>query len=224
LARAHSRLLVALESGASGGEDAGSQLAAEAVELLLAVARVWATFGTRGEDRRPAMVDLLRRRLGSHEAAVLAGEITYSVWSEQAEQPAVRMRQAITQLSRNATTSEADLLSLRIAGVDFASLLVQLAANAAASGQAGGAPEEPPSGLMANLGSITGELASRAQEVKRPVSDSSDVVAHHLAAGLRIRDIELVFARADGTGPPRSAVVAPHRWPLGRHPRVHRQV
>jgi hypothetical protein len=48
-------------------------------------------------------LDLLRRRLSSHEDAVLAREITYSVWREQAEEPAVRMRQAIARLSRNAT-------------------------------------------------------------------------------------------------------------------------
>ena len=187
LARAHSRLLVALESGSGSGEDAVSQLAAEAVELILAVARFWATFGTRVQDGRGAMVDLLRRRLGAREDAVLAGEVTYCVWSEQAEEPAVRMRQAIARLSRNATTSEGDLLALRIASVDFASLLVQLAANAAASGQAGGAPEEPSAELAANVSSVIGELASRAQEVERPVSDRADVVAHHLAAGLRVR-------------------------------------
>ena len=133
------------------------------------------------------MVDLLRRRLSSHEDAVLAGEITYSVWREQAEEPAVRMRQAIARLSRNATISEGDLLALRIASVDFASLLVQLAANAAASGQAGGAPEEPSAELAAKVSSVIAELASRAQEVERPVSDRADVVAHHLAAGLRVR-------------------------------------
>jgi hypothetical protein len=77
-------------------------------------ARVWTTFGARVEDRRGAMVDLLRRRLRSHEDAVLAGEITYSVWREQAEAPAVRMRQAIARLSRNATTSEGDLLVCRV--------------------------------------------------------------------------------------------------------------
>ena len=187
LARAHSRLLVALESGSGSGEDAVSQLAAEAVELILAVARFWATFGTRVQDGRGAMVDLLRRRLGAREDAVLAGEVTYCVWSEQAEEPAARMRQAIARLSRNATPSEGDLLALRIASMDFASLLVQLAANAAASGQAGGAPEEPSAELAANVSSAIAELASRAQEVERPVSDRADVVAHHLAAGLRVR-------------------------------------
>ena len=205
MARAHSRLLVALESRSTVGEDVVSQLASEAVELLLAVARVWATFGARVEDRRGAMVDLLRRRLSSHEDAVLAGEITYSVWREQAEDPAVRMRQAIARLSRNATISEGDSLALRIASVDFASLLVQLAANAAASGQAAGAPEEPSAELAAKVSSVIAELASRAQEVERPVSDRADVVAHHLAAGLRVPVSQETLQRLGAISPGRVA-------------------
>jgi len=187
LARAHSQLLVALRSGSRVGEDAVSQLATEAVELLLAVTMVSATSGTRAEDRRGEMVDLLRRRLGSHEDAVLAGEITYCVWSEQAEEPAARMREAITRLSRNATSFQGDFLALRIASVDLASLLVQLAANAAASGQAAEAPEQLSAELRAMLSAVTGELASRAQEVERPTDHRADVVAHQLAAGLRVR-------------------------------------
>jgi hypothetical protein len=205
LARAHSRLLVALESRSTVGQDVVSQLASEAVELLLAVARVWTTFGARVEDRRGAMVDLLRRRLSSHEDAVLAGEITYSVWREQAEAPAVRMRQAIARLSRNAATSEGDLLALKIASVDFASLLVQLAANAAASGHAGGAPEEPSAELAAKVSSVIAELTSHAHEVERPVSDRADVVAHHLAAGLRVRVPQGTLQRLGASSPGRIA-------------------
>ena len=205
MARAHSQLLVALENRSTIGEDVVSQLASEAVELLLAVARVWATFGGRVEDRRGAMVDLLRRRLSTHEDAVLAGEITYSVWREQAEEPAVRMRRAITRLSRRASEPEPDLLALRIASADFASLLVQLAANAAASGQAGGAPEEPSAELAAKLSSVIGELASHAHEVERPVSDRADVVAHHLAAGLRVRFSQETLQRLGASSPGRIA-------------------
>jgi hypothetical protein len=157
------------------------------VELVLAVARVWATFGTRAEDRRGALVDLLRRRLSSHEDAVLAGEITYRVCSEQAEEPAARMRQAITRLSRGASTSDGDLLSLRIAAVDLAALLVRLAANAAASGRAGEAPEERSTSVDSNLSVVTAELAAHAHDVEQPVDDRGDIVAHHLAAGLRLR-------------------------------------
>jgi len=187
LARAHSRVLVALESGSNFGGDAALLLATEAVELVLAVARVWGTFGPRAEDRRAALVDQLRRRLSAHEDAVLAGEVTYCVWSEQAEDPAVRMRQAITCLSRDATTSDGDLLPLRIAAVDLASLLVQLAANAAASGRAAEAPEERSTALERTLSAVTAELAARGREVEHPVDDRGDIVAHHLAAGLRVR-------------------------------------
>lgn len=54
LARAHSRLLVALESRSTVGEDVVLQLASEAVELLLAVARVWGL-------GRPDVTELLPR-------------------------------------------------------------------------------------------------------------------------------------------------------------------
>lgn len=177
LARAHSRLLVALESGSKIGDDAGPLIATEAVELVLSVARVWATFGTGGEDRRGALAAQLRRRLSSHEDAVLAGEVTYCVWSEQAEEPAGRIRQAIARLSRDASTSDDDLLSLRIAAVDFASLLVRLAANAAASGRAGEAPDKRSTALDTTLSAVTAELASHAQELERPVDDRADAVA-----------------------------------------------
>src|ERR1019366_5288252 len=203
LARAHSQFLVVLESGSEIGQDTVSQLAREAVELLLAVARVWATFATRGEDRRGALVDQLRRRLSSHEDAVLAGEVTYCVWSEQAEEPAVRMRQAITRLSRDATTSEAGLLSLRTAAVDLASLLLQLAANATVGGRVGEAPEERSAALEARLSAVTAELAARTQEVKRPVDARADLVAHHLAAGLRVRVSQETLQRLSASSPDR---------------------
>lgn len=187
LARAHSHVLVLLESGSNIGADKIGHLAREAVELVLSVATVRAAFTTRTEDPRGALADQLRRRLGSREDAVLAGEVTYSVWSEQAEEPAVRMRQAITRLSNDATTSENHLLSLRIAAVDLAALIVQMAANAAASGRAGEAPEQRSTPLDATLSAVTGELAARAQEVERPSDERADVIAHHLAAGLRVR-------------------------------------
>jgi hypothetical protein len=186
LARAHSRLLVALENDPNISEDTVSQLTTEAVELVLTVARVWANYGPRTEDRRRALADQLRRRLSSREDAVLAGEVTYCVWSEQAEAPAVRMRQAISCLSRSASPSDGEFLSLRIAAVDLASLLVQLAANAAASGRACAAPEERSAAVDRKLGAVTGELAARAQEVERPEDNRGDVVAYHLAAGLRV--------------------------------------
>jgi hypothetical protein len=79
--------LVALERGASASEDPVWQPVSEAVELLIAVARVGANFGKPGIDSRGRVADQLSRRLACHEQAVLAGEVTYNVWPEQADQP-----------------------------------------------------------------------------------------------------------------------------------------
>jgi hypothetical protein len=79
------------------------------------------------------------------------------------------------------------LRSLTVAAVDVASQLVRLAANAAASGRGAEAPEERSAALDAKLRAVTAELAARAQQVERPVHQRGDVVAHHLAAGLRVR-------------------------------------
>jgi hypothetical protein len=162
-------------------------LASEAVELILAVAKVWATFGAQAEDRRTALVDQLRRRLAAQEDAVLAGEVTYSVASEHAEEPSSAMRHVIACLSSDSRAFHGDLMSLTVAAVDLASLLVRVAANVAATGRAGEAPERRSAVLDARLRAVTGELAARAQQVERPVSERGDVVAHHLAAGLRVR-------------------------------------
>jgi hypothetical protein len=187
VARAHSRFLVALESGSRLGEDAVSQVAMEAVELLVVVARVWGTLGARGKERRAWLADQLGRRLAAQEDAVLSGEVTYCVWSEQAEEPSAAMRQAIGRLSRDSDASEGDLLSLSIAAVDLASLLVRLAANATASGRGGGAAEHRTATLDTNLAAVTAELAYRSREAERPAHERGDVAAHHLAAGLRVR-------------------------------------
>lgn len=186
LARAHSRLLIALESS-TASDDTGAQLAVEAAELIVAVARVLATFGTRVTDRREALADQLRRRLSSREQAALAGEVTYRVWSEQAEDPAARMRQAITRLSRDASSSDRDLLSLKIAAVDLAALLVQLSANASASGHPAEAPEPRSKALDSTLTAVTAELAARGSEVERGLDDRGEIVTHYLATGLRVR-------------------------------------
>jgi hypothetical protein len=118
---------------------------------------------------------------------VLAGEVTYCVWVEHAEEPSAAVRKAIAGLCRDSTAFQGDLLSLRVAAVDLAALLVRLAANAAASGRGGEAPEQRSTALNAKLRAVTAELAARAQDVERPVNRRGDVVAHHLAAGLRVR-------------------------------------
>ena len=117
---------------------------------------------------------------------MLSGEVTYRVWSEHAEDPAVRMRQAITSLSRSATPANQDLVSLRVAGVDLAALLVRLAANATASGRAGAASEPRSTRLHRTLCAITTELISHTPQLKPSTEHGGDIVAHNLAAGLRV--------------------------------------
>jgi hypothetical protein len=200
VARAHSSLLVVLEQTSRVKDDTASQLVGEAVELLICVARVGAEFGSRGNDSRAWLADQLPRRLACHEDAALAGEVTYSVWSEQAEEPAARMRQAIATLSHDPSTPEEALISLRGAAVDLAALLIRIAANARASQHAREAPEERTAALMATLYAVTRELSSRAQQLE-PTHDHADAVAHHLAASLRVR-VSQEALRGLGAGSP----------------------
>jgi hypothetical protein len=152
LARAHSCFLVALGSDSKIGHDTTSCAATEAVELLIAVARLSVTFGMHTEERRACLAKQLRRRLAVQEDAVLAGEVTYSVWPEHGEKPSAGARQAIARLSRDSPTAESELLSLSIAAVELASLLIRLAANAAASRPGGDAPEQRSAALDGTLG------------------------------------------------------------------------
>jgi hypothetical protein len=196
-ASADARLLVALESGSSSGAGLVSEALADAVALMLAVAALWQRARGAPEIERGELVEQLRRRLSGHEEAVLAGEITYSVRLEQAEQSSARLRHAIASLSREETMSDRDLLLLRSEAVDLTSLLVLAAANTAASGSASGAPEPRTAALDHALSAITGALGARAQRVERPVDARGDVVAHHFASGLRVRISSATLDRLD---------------------------
>lgn len=186
-AHAHSRLVVALDCGTRGGRDLVSELIAGAVDVIVDVEALAAWVDRRQLDHRARLVDQLRRHLSAHEDRVLAGEITYNVGGQEGEESAARIRQALARATQRTPTSNGDLLSLEIAAADMASLLVRAAANAASSGRADDAPEHRSTALDRTLRAITRELASRAGEVERPIDKRGDVVAHHLAAGLRIR-------------------------------------
>jgi hypothetical protein len=187
VARAHSRLLVVLEHGSQLDEDEVSQLADEAAELLVFVARLGKKFGTAGNEERAWLADQLASWFACYEEAVLAGEVTYNVWAEQAEEPAARTRRAVAHLARDARASEAELHSLRVAAVDLAALLIRTAANARANRLAREAPEQRTTSLTETVHAVTGELTARAQQYPRSTRDRADVVAHHLASGLRLR-------------------------------------
>jgi hypothetical protein len=185
-ARAHSRLLIALDNRTSRGDRLVSELIEDAVELIVAVAELSEAPGRSGQDRRADLIDQLRRCLNAHEDAVLSGEMTYEVRSEEGEAPAVRIRRAIAGLSIAPAISQIELTSLRIAATDLNSLLLRAAANVTAGGSAAQAPEQRPPGLDRILGSITHELAAHARQAERPVAVRGDVAAHQLAAALRV--------------------------------------
>jgi hypothetical protein len=209
VARAHSRFLITLESGSKIEHETISQIATEAVELLIAVAGVWGTFDAAPDDRRAWLADQLRRRLAAQEDAVLAGEVTYHLWPEHGDRPSARMRQAINRLTRHPAAAQSDLMSLSNAAVDMASLLVRLAANAAESGRGGGAPEQRSAALDATLAGLTAELAARAHELEQPAQTHADLVAHHLATGLRIRPPPATLQRSS-EGSPGAAAESAH--------------
>jgi hypothetical protein len=186
-ARADTRLLLTLEKDSRSDTDVVSETVTEAVTLMLAVGALWQRDLGRAENQHPQLVQQFWQRLSGHEEAVLAGEATYSLRLEDGEQAAARIRQAIGRLTRDEGSSQPDLVSLRSEAIDLAALLVRAAANAAASGSASEAPEQRTAALDRTLDAITRELAARAQRVERPVDAGGDVVAHHLAAGLRVR-------------------------------------
>ena len=55
--------------------------------------------------------------------------------------------------------------------------------------------------LDAKLGAVTAELAARSQDIERPVNARGDVVAHHLAAGLRVRFSQGTLKRLSAGSP-----------------------
>jgi hypothetical protein len=195
LARTHSHFLIALQSGSKIGPDTVSRADTDAIELLVAVARVWRMLGAGTENRRSWLADQLRRRLAAHEDAVVAGEITYCVWSEHGEEPSVAMREALARLSRDSTVSETDLLLLSIGAVNLAALLIRLAANAATSGDGSEAPVQGSAELDTKLSAVIAQLAAHSRELERPARKHDDVVAHHLAAALRVHPSQALLER-----------------------------
>lgn len=185
IARAHSRLLVALDDRARPGEQLVSELLQAAVELLVAVAELRSPERS-AEQQRTALSDQLWRFLNGHEESVLAGELTYEIWAEEGAGPAARIRQAIAGASGAEGISLGATVSAGTSAVEMAALLVRAAANLTISHQASRAPEQRPPGLDRQLQSIEDELAATARAMKRPLAAHADAVAHHLAAGLRV--------------------------------------
>jgi hypothetical protein len=71
------------------------------------------------------------------------------------------------------------------------------------SGRVREAPEERSAALEVMLNAVTAELTARAQEAERPVDARADIVAHHLAAGLRVRVSQETLQRVTASSPDR---------------------
>jgi hypothetical protein len=139
---------------------------------------------------------------------VLAGELTYGVRVEEADAAAARLRELVAALADQTALSHGGLLSLRIAAVELAALLVRAAGNAAAVGGAAEASESRSAALERALRAIEHELRGRANAVGPPVDDRGDVAAHHLAAALREQAPERTLraiASAGSAGTPQAA-------------------
>lgn len=185
-ARAHSRLLIALEAQPRIEQQLVSELVDDAVQLLVAVAELRAGAGQSGERERLALIDQLHGCLNAHEEGVLAGELTYSVRLEEGEPPAVRIRHALVNAPAGGAIPQSELISLRIAAVNLAALLVRAAANVTVAGSAHQAPDPRSPALDESLRAITDELARCARAVERPAHAGGDIIAHHLAGGMRV--------------------------------------
>jgi hypothetical protein len=88
---------------------------------------------------------------------------------------------------RTKGTSLVRLAVLRKDAIDLAARLLLVVANIAAGGSASEAPEKRTAALDRTLESTIRQLALQADAVERPIDSRGDVVAHHLAAALRVR-------------------------------------
>jgi len=205
-ARAHSHLLVALDPRSNDATNTASELVSDTAAVLdrtLALSPAHAGDADLG--------GALAGRLGAHEHGVLAGELTYVVRTEEADAAAARLREVVAASTDKSTLSHGGLLSLRIAAVELAALLVRAAGNVAASGRADAAAEPRSPALDRALRAIERDLASRVNAVAPPVPERGDVAAHHLAAALRVQAPERTLravASAVSAGTPAPALTA----------------
>jgi hypothetical protein len=182
-ARVH--LLGSLRSEPRGSAPCAADLVGDAAELMLAISALpSAVQAATGSDRNE-LIEQLTRRLEKHEEAALAGEVTYALEADQAEHSLTQAREAISRVA----TESLSIPALRLLGsqaVDVAALLVLAAANLRESGSASAAPEPKPAALGDALDAIRTELAARARRIEHPIDSRGNVVAHHLAAALRV--------------------------------------
>lgn len=200
-ARAHGTLVRALEGRTTVGEDTAAAMVDEASELLLAVSDV-----VRRDDRDPQarILEALEGCLRSHEADVLAGELTYEIAARDAQAPAARTRKALALLRASDDNGHADLLSLQVAAVDLAALLLRAAGNLAAANRADGAVGRATIARPGPLRAIALETAARAEQLRR-ADDRADPAAGSLCRALRVAVSVPALPALTGSGHSHSA-------------------
>ena len=185
--QAEFRLVLTLERDAPPDSDVVAKSVAEAVTLMTAVDALSQRDLSHPENEHPDLVQQFRQRLSGHEDAVLAGETTYSLRPEDGQGSATRIRHALREVAQDEGTSLVRLAVLRNDAIDLAARLLLAAANIASGGSASEAPEKRTAALDQTLERTIRHLAVQAEAVERPVDSRGDVVAHHLAAALRVR-------------------------------------
>lgn len=180
-------MLTALEGGSDQGQDAISELVDDAVALLRTIPQLWLAHTTTAyEDRLPAIIAVFARKLSAHEHGVLSGELTYSLSSSEAEQPAAQMRLSLAELAGRDHGGIGDLISVQTAAIALAALLLRAAGNIATDALASEAPERRTSALNQHLRGVEREIVSHAEARRRNLDDGYDPVGHYLGRTLRV--------------------------------------
>jgi hypothetical protein len=183
LAHAHARLLTALDASRDPGEGTVSELIEAAVELMRALPVLWLSHTATGyEDRLPMIADALERQLSAHEHGVLSGELTYSLSVAEVEEPAVRMRHSLAELAGHDPGLIRDLISVQIAAIELATLLIRAAGNSMTHARGTDAPEKRTEALDRALLRVEREISTHA----RALNEEADEVGHHLGRALRL--------------------------------------
>lgn|GEM_PF-4325912 len=186
LARAHTRLLATLGAGRALSEDTVSELVDAAVALIGAVPLLWSTHAVSGhEDRLPLMVGALEYQLSAREHGVLSGEMTYSLSVAEAEEPAVCMRQSLAALAGRDHGGTSDLISVQIAAIELAALLVRAAGNVLVYTHAAEAPEDRTPALSQALRRVGREIETQARAHAGALGEANDEIGNQLARALR---------------------------------------
>lgn len=175
---------LAREPSTRGGA-AAEVLVGRASELLRSVVAVWWLIEDPPRDTSGRVAEGLAGRLRSHEADVLAGELTYALDAADAEAPIARAERTLALLRRPGQAAFGDVLSLQTAAVEIAALLVRAAANLDVAGVAESAAAQCGESLKRELRGIVGEIEQHAAAARGSRGGGGDLVGHHLAAALR---------------------------------------